>query len=228
MASGVGAAATELATTLQAASVNRDPDPQRDINPSTAASKTSPVEVASDKEAAESSRSDDRTVEAARTHAERRSRRQRHRREKRREGAEDTSDDIDGDISDEQDIPISILSAPPRPSQQPPQRQQHKYPPLPDLRFEQSYLARIDPYKDNKAQIAWITFFDHVFMPLSQGVLWHLLGFGWTAWNRNAAVGGKTIGGRLRRWWWGVNNWPLPERETAPKVQGATRLMEKW
>lgn len=47
-------------------------------------------------------------------------------------------------------------------------------------------------------------------MPLIQGVVYNIFLLGWQHWNRNARVHGNTIGARARRWWYGVNNWPLP------------------
>jgi hypothetical protein len=49
-----------------------------------------------------------------------------------------------------------------------------------------------------------------VMMPLAQGVLYNLFLCGWQHWNRSARVHGNTIGARVRRWWYGVNDWPLP------------------
>lgn len=47
-------------------------------------------------------------------------------------------------------------------------------------------------------------------MPLAQGVLYNLAIVGWQAWNRNARLSGNSVGARVRRWWWEVNNWPIP------------------
>lgn len=47
-------------------------------------------------------------------------------------------------------------------------------------------------------------------MPLIQGVAWTLIVAGWRHWNANAKFSGQTIGARIRRWWWGVNNWEIP------------------
>jgi hypothetical protein len=65
----------------------------------------------------------------------------------------DDSVDLDAlsDI-DEDEIPVSILKPPPRRPQMPP---------LPDLRFEQSYLASIKDAEDWRG-VAWITLRDHV------------------------------------------------------------------
>ncbi|KEZ41521.1 hypothetical protein SAPIO_CDS7680 [Scedosporium apiospermum] len=90
------------------------------------------------------------------------------------------------------------------------------FPPIPDLRFEQSYLHSI-----SKAETWWevlfITVKDQVAFPLLQGFLWNLTLCGWQAWNRNARVHGNTVGARVRRWWYGVNNWRIPP---APRING--------
>jgi len=52
-----------------------------------------------------------------------------------------------------------------------------------------------------------------VMMPFAQGILYNLAICGWQYWNRNARVHGSSVGARLRRWWYGVNNWTIP----APK-----------
>ncbi|KAM3443158.1 hypothetical protein NHJ13734_002044 [Beauveria thailandica] len=107
-------------------------------------------------------------------------------------------DDID---DDEDDIPYSVLKRP--------RRQRQALPPLPDLRFEQSYLKSIAA-ADSWWKIALITTRDQVIMPLAQGIIYHLLLCGWQEWNRNAKIHGNTIGARVRRWWYGVNNWIIP------------------
>jgi hypothetical protein len=49
-----------------------------------------------------------------------------------------------------------------------------------------------------------------VMMPLAQGVVYNLFLVGWQHWNKNAQLHGNTIGARVRRWWWDVNNWKIP------------------
>ncbi|KAL8683732.1 MAG: hypothetical protein Q9186_000366 [Xanthomendoza sp. 1 TL-2023] len=83
-------------------------------------------------------------------------------------------------------------------------------PPLPDMRFEQSYLASLQG-ADSYWKIAWITGRDQVFLPLVQGMLWTLLLSGWRYWNRGAQLQGASMGSKVRRWWWGVNDWKIPE-----------------
>ena len=48
-------------------------------------------------------------------------------------------------------------------------------------------------------------------MPLLQGMVWSLLVSGWRYSNRETQLSGQSVGAKIRRWWWGVNNWKLPE-----------------
>ena len=98
-------------------------------------------------------------------------------------------------------IPYSVLKPIPRRS---------NLPPLPDLRFEQSYLASLEG-AETWWRIAWITARDQLVLPLVQGTLWTLVLSGWRHWNRGAAFTGQSAGARLRKWWWKVNNWELPK-----------------
>lgn len=43
-------------------------------------------------------------------------------------------------------------------------------------------------------------------LPLIQGTLWTLALSGWRYWNKGAAFSGQSLGSKVRRWWWGVNN----------------------
>ncbi|KAI6785751.1 uncharacterized protein J7T54_006090 [Emericellopsis cladophorae] len=110
-------------------------------------------------------------------------------------------DDVESD-EDEDEIPVSVLR---------PATTSHKLPPLPDLRFEQSYLNSIAS-ADTWWKVMLITARDQVMMPLVQGLLYNLALCGWQHWNRNARLHGNTIGARARRWWWGVNNWNIPDQ----------------
>lgn len=153
----------EVASILQSASLNRQPSPTHDINPSTAASKQEPIQISSSSPTSSAST-----------------------------GAS---------------IPSSALN----PTSHPPKARPRTstLPPLPELRFEQSYLASL---KDaNSAwDVAYITTRDQVIMPLLQGTLWTLCLSGWRYWNRSSALKGESVGAQVRRWWWGVNNWSLP------------------
>ncbi|KAI1131516.1 hypothetical protein F5Y10DRAFT_59509 [Nemania abortiva] len=120
---------------------------------------------------------------------------------RRYDGELDTTDD-----DDEEEIPLSVLV---RPRGAPRRHRAASFPPMPDLRFEQSYLHSIAG-AETWGRVVWITVRDQVMMPLAQGVLYNLAIVGWQHWNRNAQMSGSSIGARLRRWWYGVNNWPLP------------------
>ncbi|KAK1599118.1 uncharacterized protein LY79DRAFT_665648 [Colletotrichum navitas] len=109
-------------------------------------------------------------------------------------------DDLDDDDELDDYIPRSIVT---------PKQRSAKLPPMPDLRFEQSYLHSISK-ADTWGRVAWITARDQVMMPLVQGVVYNLFLIGWHHWNRNAQVHGSSIGAKVRRWWYGVNNWQLP------------------
>lgn len=93
-----------------------------------------------------------------------------------------------------------------------PRRRRQPLPPLPDLRFEQSYLASI-PDGATCTTVAFITMRDQVLFPLFQGVLWSLAVAGWKHWNRATNLKGSSLGARVRRWWWDVNNWKIPAEE---------------
>ncbi|KAJ5804005.1 uncharacterized protein N7518_000308 [Penicillium psychrosexuale] len=149
--------AMDIPQILQSASINRNPDPALDINPTTTASEKRPVAVGPDSE----------------------------------------TNSIASDVVH----PRRVIR---------PVRRRHTLPPLPDLRFEQSYLASIKD-ADTWGRVAWITTRDQVLLPLIQGTVWTLALSGWRFWNRNASVSGHTLGSRVRRWWYEVNNWHLPQ-----------------
>lgn len=110
------------------------------------------------------------------------------------------------DLSDAEDddstIPSDIVQPLPR-------SRRKSFPPLPDMRFEQSYLASIKN-AETKTQVAIITIRDQILFPLLQGVLWNVMLAGWRHFNRGAKFQGETIGAKVRKWWWGVNNWKVP------------------
>ncbi|KAI9726426.1 MAG: hypothetical protein M1828_001248 [Chrysothrix sp. TS-e1954] len=213
-------AANELASVLQSASLNRHPDPAYDANPSTAASSKTPVHLDASTSLTEEAEGSTSTGQAAE--------------ETRRVHVTSSATEaetglpsptqppppqqqqhhphpIPRDHSSDSRIPLSILRPLPRSSSSPQSRP--PLPPLPDLRFEQSYLARIKPHADasNHAMVAYVTLLDHVVMPLTQGVVWNLAVFGWRSWNAGVKFRGAGVGARVRRWWWGVNGWTLPE-----------------
>ncbi len=92
-----------------------------------------------------------------------------------------------------------------------PRPRRKSFPPIPDFRFEQSYLASI---KDAKTswQVGYITVRDQVLLPLTQGILWNMAQIGWRFWNRGTKFRGQSVGARIRRWWWEVNDWKMPEK----------------
>ncbi|KAF9890938.1 hypothetical protein FE257_005195 [Aspergillus nanangensis] len=135
--------------------------------------------------------------------------------------ASDSDSDSDTIPSDVVDSHHMIRSVPRR----------QTLPPLPDLRFEQSYLASIRG-ADTWGRVAWITIRDQVLLPLIQGTLWTLALSGWRYWNRTASLRGQTLGSRIRRWWYEVNNWKLPplpsmkDRQLAAKAEDELTFTE--
>ncbi|KIW16739.1 hypothetical protein PV08_03928 [Exophiala spinifera] len=101
-----------------------------------------------------------------------------------------------------------------------PRSRRKSFPPIPDFRFEQSYLASIKN-ADTPLRVAVITIRDQLLLPLFQGIAWNLIQFGWRHWNRGSKFQGRTLGARVRKWWWGVNNWKVPaaERNAAKDAQ---------
>jgi len=108
--------------------------------------------------------------------------------------------DEDGEEDDEENVPYSVVRSRPR---------RHHLPPMPDLRYEQSYLHSISG-ADTWWKIVLITARDQLLMPFAQGLLYNLAMCGWQYWNRNAQLSGTSIGARVRRWWYGVNGWKIP------------------
>lgn len=51
-------------------------------------------------------------------------------------------------------------------------------------------------------------------MCFAQGVVWTLILSGWRHWNRSAKFSGQSVGAKIRRWWWGVNNWKIPDAKS--------------
>ncbi|KAK3313545.1 hypothetical protein B0H66DRAFT_536806 [Apodospora peruviana] len=182
----------QVAETIQTVHINRDPSPSHDINPSTAASKKEPVVL--DEEASATTKKEQQQHIHTGFH---------HHHEDKNEFDDDSIDDYSEDDNDsEKDVPFSVLRPKPRTGA-------HHLPPIPDLRYEQSYLHSIRN-ADTWWKVAWITTRDQVMMPFAQGILYNLGVCGWQSWNRNARVHGTSVGARIRRWWYGVNNWPIP------------------
>src|SRR5690606_23832811 len=68
-------------------------------------------------------------------------------------------------------------------------------------------------------RVLWITVRDQVLLPLVQGTLWTLALAGWRHWNRGAAMQGNSLGTRIRRWWYRVNNWEIPSASPQKQKQ---------
>ncbi|CCC10639.1 unnamed protein product [Sordaria macrospora k-hell] len=196
----------QIAETVQTAHIKRDPSPSHDINPSTAASKREPASV--------QTQHHDYLID---------------------DGGIDEDDDEDeyaqSKTETDEESDYNVVKSRPR-------RNIHQLPPIPDLRYEQSYLHSIRN-ADRWWKVVLITARDQacffffllatlkismttcqltqtpflnkqVMMPLVQGLLYNMLVCGWQSWNRNAQIHGSSIGARVRRWWYGVNNWEIP------------------
>jgi hypothetical protein len=123
----------QLAETVQTAHLNRHPSPQHDLNPSTAASRKEPVRL-------EAVFPDDGGIDgeddlAIHRHSE-------------EEGEEEGEED---ETEDDELYPARVKARPRR----------HHLPPMPDLRFEQSYLWSIRS-ADTWWKVGWITVRDQV------------------------------------------------------------------
>ncbi|KAK4249955.1 hypothetical protein C7999DRAFT_39078 [Corynascus novoguineensis] len=180
-----GSVPLQLAETVQTAHLNRSPSPEHDVNPSNAASRKVPVRL-------EPVYPDDGCIDEDLGV------------EVRREDADEEDETADEEESSEHY----------RSSRVTPRPRRHHLPPMPDLRFEQSYLWSIRN-ADTWWKIGWITVRDQIMMPFLQGIVYNLGICGWQYWNRNARIHGSSIGARLRRWWYGVNNWQIPPENKA-------------
>ncbi|CAK7226041.1 hypothetical protein SBRCBS47491_006091 [Sporothrix bragantina] len=187
----------QIAETIQTAHIVHDPSVERDMAPSTAADTREPVVVDAESQ-----------------------RKLRHQAEKAHALDEDPLElePLDDEDEDDEDGPYSVI----RPwdpatdkgnhyglAGHGSQRPHQQLPPLPDLRFEQSYLRSIAA-ADTWWKVGLITIRDQMLMPFTQGLLYNLAVCGWQYWNRSAKLSGQSLGARVRRWWWGVNNWTIP------------------
>jgi len=123
------------------------------------------------------------------------------------QGLAEEEEEDDDETEDEDSAHYRLSRITPRP-------RRHHLPPMPDLRFEQSYLSSIRN-ADTWWKVGWITVRDQMMMPFVQGIVYNLGICGWQYWNRNARIHGSSIGARLRRWWYGVNNWQIPPQKKA-------------
>ncbi|KAK3940491.1 hypothetical protein QBC46DRAFT_385114 [Diplogelasinospora grovesii] len=186
----------QIAETVQTAHIVHDPSAAHDINPSTAASRREPVILEKP--------STTTTTSSSSQHSQ-------------SHPLSDFDDGIDlSDHSDDEEIPYSVIRSKPRRSQ----RSSHHLPPIPDLRYEQSYLHSIR-LADTWWKVLLITARDQIMMPFAQGILYNLFICGWQQWNRNAQLSGSSVGAKVRRWWWRVNDWPVPgELPSEKRSQG--------
>ncbi|KAL2270396.1 hypothetical protein VTJ83DRAFT_2580 [Remersonia thermophila] len=180
----------QLAETIQTAHIQRHPSPDHDLNPSTAASEKQPVTL--------------EPVGAEKT-------------EYSRLSEEVGPDDLDDEEEDELDTEDEALYREGAAVIPVPRGRRHHLPPMPDLRFEQSYLHSIRN-ADKWWKVVLITVRDQVVMPFMQGILYNLALCGWQQWNRNARIHGSSVGARLRRWWYGVNNWAIPPEKSMRRL----------
>ncbi|KAK7908611.1 hypothetical protein PG985_015914 [Apiospora marii] len=128
-----------------------------------------------------------------------------HKLPKRPSSIDDVSLDSEDDDNASSEIPLSVLRPHPR-------SPKHHFPPMPDMRFEQSYLHSLKD-ADTWWKVALITVRDQMVMPLAQGVLYNLALCGWQHWNKSAQLSGSSVGARVRRWWYSVNNWKIPSEK---------------
>ena len=70
--------------------------------------------------------------------------------------------------------------------------------PLPDLRFEQSYLTSLSAAHGVWWKIVAITVRDQLLVPLAQGFAYNLAVAGWRAWGVRARRGGRRWGEGVR------------------------------
>ena len=127
-------------------------------------------------------------------------------------------DDEDDDLSLHSSIVSPSATIHPRP-------RRAQFPPLPDMRFEQSYLASLKN-ANTTSEVLYITMRDQVILPLAQGTLWNLLLFGWRHWNRGTKFAGRGLGSKIRRWWWQVNNWEMPKEKEIQRQGFAKEIKE--
>ncbi|KAM5444631.1 hypothetical protein MferCBS31731_000085 [Microsporum ferrugineum] len=117
-------------------------------------------------------------------------------------------DGLDGIDSDAASISTGIVDPDRVIKQERPRRA--PLPPIPDLRFHQSYLASIRT-ATSWQHVAWITLRDQMILPLIQGTLWTLALSGWRHWTRGARASGRATGLTLRQLWFKLTNWKVSE-----------------
>ena len=66
-------------------------------------------------------------------------------------------------------------------------------------------------------------------LPLLQGFGWSLIVFGWRHVNSASRFSGASLGARIRRWWWGVNNWKIPDKQAnATLANDVKEVSDRW
>jgi hypothetical protein len=100
------------------------------------------------------------------------------------------------DDDDETVSEISLEDPPHPPSERKPRRQ--NLPPIPDLRFEQSYLKQLEAAKGSVLWMVIITIREQVLFPGIQGFLWALGMAGIRTLRTRQAENGKEWGGWIR------------------------------
>jgi hypothetical protein len=105
-----------------------------------------------------------------------------------------------GDDNDDRTASEISLEDSPQPlSRQKPRRP--NLPPIPDLRFEQSYLKQLEAAKGSVMWMIVITIREQVLLPGLQGFLWALGMAGLRTLRSQQAENGKEWGSWLRDWW---------------------------
>ncbi len=161
----------QVGETVQTAHLQRHPSPHHDLNPSTAASKREPVRqepVTSDDVEEEDDSGEEEEEEESEEEEEES--------EEEEEEAEALELELeDDDEEDETETEDELLyRSRVRPS--PRLHHLHHLPPMPDLRFEQSYLSSIRN-ADTWWKVGWITVRDQVGNPPpSRIICWHMGG----------------------------------------------------
>ncbi|RKF73329.1 hypothetical protein GcM3_094007 [Golovinomyces cichoracearum] len=175
----------QIAETIQTASINSNPTPKQDLNPfsSTSPSYQDTNRKPNDRKYSSLDKANTATTKTTTSSA----------------ASSVSSIDCD-EVNNDRTSFDSIF-----------RRRNRNIGPLPDLRFEQSYLNSIAGAK-TAWDVAVITFRDQVVLPLLQGTVWSLLLLAWSHWNYTAEISGSSVGAKVRRWWYRKNNWKLPIR----------------
>jgi len=166
-------------TAVQDSHIIRHPSPPRDIAPSTSADHA-PVSIVRDSLP---------SIQFSSSHADLHRLSQPQPRHHR----------LEEDIGDDETVSeISLEDSPPPTSK--PKPQLPPRPPIPDLRFEQSYLKGLEAAKGSVMWMVIITIRDQVLFPGLQGFVWALGMAGLRTFRTRQAESGATWGGWLREY----------------------------